>query len=187
MTSFYQTTVPTLSKIAGSAISFLTAAKAEIANGNLPSEQEVLDAQIGSMLPFRLQPILLAKFSVVAIEQHKLNGAAAIPVLAPTFASFDNVIDFFQQLKAVFDAIDEKAYNESAGKQCDVAIESVGKTLHMTQMEDYFHSFVIPNSFFHLNAMYMLLRGKGFTLGKGTYVGAFMSEQQMKDWAPLRG
>jgi hypothetical protein len=41
--------------------------------------------------------------------------------------------------------------------------------------------------YFHLNAMYMLLRSKGFALGKGTYVKAFFSEQAKKDWAPLMG
>jgi hypothetical protein len=35
--------------------------------------------------------------------------------------------------------------------------------------------------------MYMLLRSKGFTLGKGTYVRPFFSEQAAKDWAPLMG
>jgi hypothetical protein len=30
------------------------------------------------------------------------------------------------------------------------------------------------------------LRSKGFKLGKGVYIGSFMSEQQQKDWAPLR-
>lgn len=33
----------------------------------------------------------------------------------------------------------------------------------------------------------MLLRSKGFTLGKGTYVKPFFSEQAAKDWAPLMG
>jgi hypothetical protein len=35
--------------------------------------------------------------------------------------------------------------------------------------------------------MYMLLRSKGFTLGKGTYVKPFFSEQAARDWAPLMG
>jgi hypothetical protein len=35
--------------------------------------------------------------------------------------------------------------------------------------------------------MYMLLRNKGFTLGKGAYIRGFLSEQARKDWAPLMG
>ncbi|RZK28953.1 MAG: DUF1993 family protein, partial [Hymenobacter sp.] len=54
------------------------------------------------------------------------------------------------------------------------------------ELADYIHTFAVPNSYFHLNAMYMLLRSKGFKLGKGVYVGSFMSAQQQSDWAPLR-
>jgi hypothetical protein len=35
--------------------------------------------------------------------------------------------------------------------------------------------------------MYMLLRSKGFVLGKGKYVSPFFTEQAKKDWAPLMG
>lgn len=87
----------------------------------------------------------------------------------------------------VLDSIDEKEYNAAADKGCDVSIGTGKPTLHMTGLADYFHTFVVPNSYFHLNAIYMLLRSKGFKLGKGQYIGAFMSEQQQKDWAPLRG
>ncbi|CAO2652693.1 Nn.00g021040.m01.CDS01 [Neocucurbitaria sp. VM-36] len=190
--SFYGTTVPVLRNTATSAISILTAAKNEIssaADGTFPSEAELLDTHFGNMLPLRMQPILLAKFQVVALQHLQLNGSTPIPALETTFSSFDSVIEFFKGLQAVFDAVDEKTFNESAEKGVDVPIGSgpSTKTLHMTGLADYFHSFVVPNSYFHLNAMYMLLRNQGFALGKGVYVGCFMSEQQKKDWAPLRG
>ncbi|KNG46860.1 helix-turn-helix-domain containing protein type [Stemphylium lycopersici] len=184
--SFYDATIPVMRNISKSAISFLTAAKEEISkNSNLPSEKELLDAKIGDMLPFRAQPILIGNFQTVALESLKLSSAAAPAMNPSAFSSFDDLINFFKQVIAVFDGVDEKAYNESAKKSVDVPV--AGKTLTMTALHDYTESFVIPNSYFHLNALYMLLRSKGFALGKTTYIAGFMSEQSQKDWAPLRG
>lgn len=188
--SFYGTTVPVLRNFATCAISILTTAKNERSNaaeGALPSEQELLDSHLGTMLPLRVQPILLAKFSVEALKHLQLQGTAPIPVLSPDFSSFDDVIEFFKQLQTLYDAINEKTFNESAEKSVDISMKSGGVTLHMTGFADYLHTFVIPNGYFHLNAMYMLLRSKGFALGKSVYIGCWMSEQQKKDWAPLRG
>lgn len=185
--TFYGTTIPILRKIASTAISVLTAAKNESSKataGSLPSEQEVLDSNLGDMLPFRVQPILLAKFPALAVQKLNLIGSTSIPVLEPSFTSFDDVIKFFEQLQAVFDAVDEKSYNDRAEKGVEVPMQSM--TLHMTGLADYVHGFVIPNAYFHLNAMYMLLRSKGFKLGKGVYAGPWMSEQLRDDWAPLR-
>lgn len=184
--SFYGTTVPVLRNISSAAISALRTAKAEQAKGNLPSDQEILDSQIGDMLAFRVQPVLLAKFSLAALEYLKL-AKTDVPAMRPDFASLDEVIEFFERAVKVYDSIDEKEYNDAAEKSADVSLGPGKPTLHMTGLADYFHSFVIPNSYFHLNAMYMLLRNAGFKLGKGVYVGPFMSEQQQKDWAPLRG
>lgn len=183
--SFYDTTIPVMRNISKSAIGFLTKAKEELSNGNTTSEKDILDAQFGDMLPFRMQPIILAKFQVVALENFKVLGSAKAPAMDPsTFSSLDDVINFFKQLVAAFDAVDEKAWNESATKSLDVPIAS--KTLTMSTLAGYINDFVVPNSYFHLNAMYMLLRSKGFSLGKASYIGGFMTEQTQKDWAPLR-
>ncbi|EMD62303.1 hypothetical protein GGP41_002166 [Bipolaris sorokiniana] len=186
--TFYDATVPVMCGISKSAIGFLTAAKEELSkeNANLPSESEVLNAQLGDMLPFRMQPIILSKFQLVGIQSLKLAAeSATAPNLDPSaFSSFDDVISFFKQLLAVLEAVEAKAYNESADKGLDVEIGP--KTLHMSTLTSFTNDFVVPNSFFHLNAMYMLLRSKGFNLGKSTYIGGFMSEQSLKDWAPLR-
>lgn len=185
MSTFYKTTIPTFRNIASSAISFLTTAKEEQSkNEALPSDEEVLNSQLGDMLPFRVQPTLIAKFQLGPLEATKPSATA--PSLDPSsFKSLDDVIDFFKKLIAFIDSVDEKAWNESAQKSLDV--EVAGKTLHMTSIEDHVTSFVVPNSYFHLNTMYMLLRMTGFTLGKSKYIGPFMSEQANKDWAPLRG
>ncbi|EOA86212.1 hypothetical protein ACJQWK_11753 [Exserohilum turcicum] len=184
--SFYDVTVPVLRNISKSAISFLTAAKEEISkNSSLPSEQELLDAKIGDMLPFRMQPILVASFPVGAINALQLNGSATTPALDPaSFSSLDDIINFFKQMLTVYDAIDAKTYNESAEKSFQVSVGP--KTLNASSLTSFIGDFVIPNSFFHLNAMYMLLRGKGFNLGKPSYIGAFMGETSQKDWAAMR-
>jgi hypothetical protein len=182
--SFYGTTLPVLRNIAKSAISTLTAAKSEYTgSANLPSEGAVLDAQLGDMLPLRMQPIILAKFPLNPLQTLQLSSADSPNMDPSAFKSFDDVIAFFQQLIAVYDSVDEKAYNEAAEKGFD--IEVAGKTLHMSSLADHYHSFAIPNCYFHLNSMYMLLRSKGFSLGKTKYVGPFMSETTQKDWAPL--
>jgi hypothetical protein len=188
--TFHGTTIPVLRNLATSAITFITAAQDEISkapSGTFPTEQELLDSSFGDMLPFRVQPILTAKFPLAGISHLNLNGSTPIPALNPGFADFAAVIDFFKQVQAVYDAVDANTFNESANKSVDVPVESAGKTLHMTGLADYYHGFAVPNTYFHVNAMYMLLRSKGFKLGKGSYVGPFMSEQQKKDWAPLRG
>jgi hypothetical protein len=187
--NFYGTTIPVLRNIAKSAISILTAAQDEIsaAKSAFPSEQEILDTSFGDMQPFRMQPIFGAKFPVEALTFLSLNGSANAPAMDPSFESLQSVIDFFKACVAVYDAVDEKAMNDSALKGVDVSFQSMGKTLHMQALADYFHSFAVPNAFFHLNAIYMLLRSKGFKLSKGAYIGSFMSAQSQKDWAPLRG
>jgi uncharacterized protein len=188
--TFYGATIPTLRNLTSSAISVLTTAQNEIANapsGTFPSEQELLDSTFGDMLPFRVQPILMAKFPFAGITHLNLNGSTPIPAMNPGFADFAAVIDFLKQIIAVYDAIDAKTFNESAGKSVDLTIESANKTLNMTGLADYYHGFAVPNTYFHVNAMYMLLRAKGFKLGKGSYIASFMSEQLKKDWAPLRG
>lgn len=183
--NFYGTTVPVLRKISVSVINTLRAVKDEQSNGSLPSDQEILDLKFGDMLPFRVQPTLLAKFAVSALDNLKLSHVD-IPVLRADFKTLDEVIELFEGLKNVYDSIDEKAYNDAAEKSVDIKMENMGITLHMTGFADYFHCFVIPNSYFHLNTMYTLLRNAGFKLGKSVYIGSFMSEQQQKDWAPLR-
>jgi hypothetical protein len=189
--TFYGTTIPVLRNCATSAISIFTAAKKEISeagsSSNLPSEQALLDTKFGDMLPLRYQPILHAKFALSALKNLELNNSTPVPTFSPEFSSFDDIIEFFKQTVAVYDALDPKVYNESAEKSVEIAFESMGKTLVMKGLADYVHGFVVPNAYFHLNAVYMILRSQGFALGKGVYIGCFMSEQQQKDWAPLRG
>jgi hypothetical protein len=184
--SFYETTIPTLRNNAKSGISILTSAKNErSSNDSLPSEKDALDANFNDMLPTRVQPTIFSKLALAGIVNLKLSSVDP-PALDPSaFNSFDDVIKFFEGLIAFYDAVDEKAFNDSAEKSVDVPVAHM--TLHMTSMADYYASFVIPNSYFHLNAMYMLLRSQGFSLGKGVYISGFMSEQSVKDWAPLRG
>lgn len=187
--TFHGTTISALTKICATAISTVTAAQKELAedkDGKLPSEQDVLDANFGDMLSFRVQPVLLAKFPVGAIQQLSLSSAPA-PALEPSYKSFEEVKKFFEDLKAFLEGTNAEAFNAAAEKSVDVEFKNMGKTLHMSGLADYFHGFVVPNCMFHVNAMYMLLRSKGFKLGKGVYVGSWMSETLVKDWAPLRG
>jgi hypothetical protein len=97
------------------------------------------------------------------------------------------IIQFFQGIKAVFDSIDEKGYNKAAEKSCDVSIGPSKPTIHITGLVDYFHGFAIPNSYFHLNAIYMMLGNAEFKLGQDVYLETFMSEQQQKDWGLFQG
>jgi hypothetical protein len=183
--NFYGTTVPVLLNIHTSAISTLRSAKDEQSKGGLPTDQEILDSTFGDMLPFRMQPVLLAKFSVAALDDLKLFKGE-VPAFRSDFKTLDEVIEFFEGVKKALQSVDEKEYNDAAEKSCDISLGPGKPTLHMTGLADYFHSFAVPNSYFHLNAMYSLLRSAGFKLGKGVYIGPFMSEQQQKDWAPLR-
>ncbi len=184
--TFYGTTVPVLLNIINSAINALRTAKKEQSNGSLPSDQEILDSAFGDMMPFRMQPLLLAKFSLVAIEALKLSQIKC-PALKTEYKTLDEVIDDFVGVLNVLDNIDEQAYNDAAEKSCDVPIAPGKPALHMPGLADYIHGFVIPNSYFHLNVMYTLLRNAGFKLGKGVYINPFMTEQQQQAWAPLRG
>ncbi|KAF1836463.1 hypothetical protein BDW02DRAFT_567054 [Decorospora gaudefroyi] len=183
----YSTTIPVLRNICNCAINILTTAKEErAAQDTLPTEQELLDTAFADMLPMRLQPILFGKFAVAGIQKLGLHGSTPVPEMNPAaFSSFDDMITFFKQVAAIMDAVDEKAYNESANKDFDMEVAS--KTLHMSGLEDFAQSFAIPNAYFHLNAIYMLLRSKGFKLGKGKYIGAFFTEQAKNDWKPITG
>jgi hypothetical protein len=142
--SFYQTTIPQLRGVAKSVITFLTAAKDEQSkNSSLPSDADLLNAQLGDMLPLRMQPIFVAKFQLEGITQHKLSSASPPNLDPSSFSSIDDVINFFKQLVAVYDAVDEKAFNESAEKSLEVSV--AGKSLKMTTTANFYNSFAIPN------------------------------------------
>lgn len=138
------------------------------------------------MLPLSKQPILFAKFSLVGLDALSLSSVPS-PALDTEFKTLQDMIDYFKSLDASFAGVDEAKFNASAEKSIDIPFPQMGKTLTMTGLEDYFHGFVLPHDYFHVNTIYMLLRSVGFALGKGVYVGAHMSEQLKKDWAPLRG
>jgi hypothetical protein len=137
------------------------------------------------MLPIRNQPILFAKFSLAALQHLNLTSAA-IPALDAEFTSLQDVIDFFTSVEAALAAVDEEKFNAAAEKSFDIPFPQMGKTMKVTGMADYFHGFLIPHDYFHVNAIYMLLRSQGFALGKSVYVGAFMTETLGKDFAVLR-
>lgn len=182
--SFYGTTVPLLLNINASAINTLRTAKHEQAKFSRPSDQAILDSNFGDMLPFRKQPLLMAKFSLAPLEYFKLSKIES-PALTNDYKTLDEVIEFFEGVQKVFESIDEKDYNEAAEKSCEIFVAPSMPPLHVAGFADYCHGFVIPNSYFHLNTMYMLLRNAGFQLGKAVYVDPFKSEQQLKDWAAL--
>ncbi|KAI8935050.1 hypothetical protein NX059_008714 [Plenodomus lindquistii] len=148
--SFYGTTVPVLRNFATSAITMLTTAKHKrsIAAETLsPTEQEILDLIFADMFPFRMQPVSLARYSIVVLEDLKLNGDTAFPAMNTSFTSFDDIVEFFKQMQVGLGAIDETEYNECAEKSANVRIEGLDVTLHMTGLADHFHGFVIPNSY----------------------------------------
>jgi hypothetical protein len=186
--SFYGTTVPVLRNIFTSVTTILKSAKDERAKAaegkTLPADQEILGSKFGEMLPFAIQPALMTKFSIQAFTFLNLPKTE-VPAIRYDFASLDEIIEYYEKLVAVLDSIDEKTYNESATKPVDMLIENKNVTLHMKSFADYMHSFVIPHSYFHLNSIYMLLRSTGFSLGKGVYIGPFMSATQKEDWSPL--
>jgi hypothetical protein len=186
--SFYGTTVPVFRNIFTSVIRAIKSAqeeRAKAADGKtFPSDQEILASKFGDMLPFAIQPALMTKFSVQAFTFLNLPKTE-VPDIRYDFTTLDEIVEYYEKLVAVLDSIDEKTYNESATKPVDMLIESKNLTLNMSAFADYLHSFVVPHSYFHLNCMYMLLRNAGFSLGKGVYIGPFMSETQKKDWSPL--
>jgi hypothetical protein len=186
--SFYGTTVPVLRNIFTSVTTILKSAKDERAKAaegkTLPADKEILGSKFGEMLPFAIQPALMTKFSIQAFTFLNLPKTE-VPAIRYDFASLDEIIEYYEKLVAVLDSIDEKTYNESATKPVDMLIENKNVTLHMKSFADYMHSFVIPHSYFHLNSIYMLLRSTGFSLGKGVYIGPFMSATQKEDWSPL--
>jgi hypothetical protein len=171
-----------------SAISTLTSAKDELTaapSGKFPSEKELLDAHFGTMLPLRNQPILFAKFSLAALRHHDLT-TAPLPALDIDFTSLQDAIDLFTAVEAAFAAVDEEKFNAAAETSFEIPFPQMGKTMNVTGMADYFHGFLIPHDYFHVNAIYMLLRSQGFALGKPVYVGAFMTESLGRDFAVLR-
>lgn len=184
MATFYDITVPQLRKINEAAFNILTTAQSEIANGLSVTEAEVLDAHFGDMYPLRMQPILLAKFQSAPFSQLGLSSVEA-PALNPGFASLSAVADFFKALNSVLDSISKDSWDAAAEKGFDVEVG--GKNLHFAKLQEFYEGFAVPHCWFHLNAIYMLLRSKGFKLGKGVYVGAWANETIKNGFAPLRG
>jgi hypothetical protein len=89
--NFNLTTVPVLRNITISTINVLRTAKDEQSKSSLPADEQILDSTFGDILPFRVQPMLLANFSVAALEFLKLPKAG-VPALRADFKTLDEMI-----------------------------------------------------------------------------------------------
>lgn len=122
------------------------------------------------MLPFSYQVQAAcdaAKFSVAYMSQTK---APSFPDTEKTWSELrERVAKTKEYLKTMVEA------DYSKYKEAKVAPSwAQGRWL---AGDEQFHEMAIPNFYFHMSAVYMILRNTGVVLGKGDYLGALNFKQ----------
>jgi uncharacterized protein len=135
-------------------------------------EARKIDPQ--ALLQFRLYPDMLPFARQVQITCDFAKGCGArlagipVPSYEDTEKTFGDLqariaktLDFVSGLKKEqFDGAETRA----------VTLKVAGREMTMPG-QDYYHSFVLPNFYFHMAMAYAILRHNGVELGKGDFLG----------------
>ena len=155
----YDASIPPLVHMLGGLITILS--KGEAHGGIDPSEARLAP----DMLPLKNQ-------IYIATDGAKGCGARLAGVDIPKYEDTETT---FAELKArvaktiaFLKGLDRKAFAGAESKEIvlkfpNVTLEYNGAT--------YVGNFVLPNTYFHINTAYGILRKKGVALGKGDYLG----------------
>jgi len=144
----------------------LKKAEAHAAAGNLEA-RELLDARLANdMQGLVAQVHWAAEGGRLAIA--RLLGDTSAPAPAPEATSFAELDARVDAAIAALEAVPREAVEAATSRT--VSLEHRGKTVTFAG-DEYLVKFAIPNFYFHVAALYAILRQKGVALTKGDFMG----------------
>jgi len=143
----------------------LKKAEAHAAAGNL-DPRELLEARLaGDMHGLAVQAHWAAEGGRLAIARLLGDASAPPPAEGKSFAELEARVD---AAIAALEAVPRDAIEAAMSRT--VAFDHRGKTVTFAG-DEYLVKFAIPNFYFHVAALYAILRLKGVTLTKGDFMG----------------
>jgi hypothetical protein len=161
----YDTTIPFVIDNLNNLSKFLKKAEGQI-------EAKKFDKSV--ILGLRIYPDMLNLIKQVQIVTDNAKGCGArlsgtaIPSFPDEETTFDELQARIAKTIDYLKSLDAKSF-EGAAKR-DVTMKIGGKDVVMSGQK-YFTSAFLPNFFFHMTTAYNILRGAGFELGKGDFLG----------------
>ena len=121
---------------------------------------------IADMLPFWRQ---------ITITCDHAKGASARLAGLPVPAFEDNETTLAELIARIQKTIDFMATVPSGAyegaEDREISLRIGGRDLAMPALQ-YYHSYAVPNFFFHMTTAYNILRGNGVDIGKSDFIGA---------------
>lgn len=130
---------------------------------------------VGVLLGSRLAPDMFPLTRQIQIACDMAKGMAG-RLAGQTLPVFEDVETTLPELKeriaktlAYVDSLDDAAFD--GGEQREVRVKTRAEEL-VFQGGDYLVGFALPNFYFHVTAVYLILRHNGVELGKRDFLGA---------------
>ncbi|MCQ4163843.1 DUF1993 domain-containing protein [Tahibacter harae] len=129
---------------------------------------------VSVLLNARLAPDMFALTRQVQLASDFAKGMAArlCGVAPPSFEDVETTLDELRQrIRRTLDFVNSLDAAAFAGAETrEIRIPTRSEELHF-QGQDYLLGFALPNFYFHLSAVYMILRHNGVELGKRDFLG----------------
>ena len=164
--SLYTASVPVFSHYLDSLSGILAKAEAHAAERKIAPEV---------LLRLRLAPDMfaLSRQVQVASDFAKNTAGRLAAVEVPKFPdeekTFAELQERIARTKAYVTGISASAFE---GAETRVISFPIGGKLHEMDGADFLYHFALPNFYFHLTAVYAILRANGVALGKGDFIGS---------------
>jgi uncharacterized protein len=94
---------------------------------------------------------------------------AELPKFPDEEKTFADLYARIESTKAYVTGLPKAAFE---GAETRAITFPIGGKPHAMQGDDYLSHFALPNFYFHLSAVYMILRANGVDLGKGDFIGS---------------
>jgi hypothetical protein len=164
--SLYAASVPVFSQYLDSLSGILAKAEAHATERKIAPEV---------LLGLRLAPDMfaLSRQVQVACDFAKNTAGRLAAVEVPKFPdeekTFAELQERIAKTKAYVTGISAAAFE---GAEARVITFPIGGKPHEMDAADYLNHFALPNFYFHLTAVYAILRANGVALGKGDFIGS---------------
>lgn len=164
--SLYDAVIPTQLQIIAVVRKLVDKAKAHCEEaGTAPAE--IIGARlIEDMLPFSYQVKCCREHSLGAIEA--VREGVFTPSLTPPPEDWAGLYEKLDEAKAGLEAVSEAEMEGFIGQHMEFRFN---ETVMPFTAENFLLSFAQPNFYFHATTAYDVLRGRGFKIGKGDFLG----------------
>ncbi|NLR99409.1 DUF1993 domain-containing protein [Rhizobium sp. P38BS-XIX] len=167
MPSMYSFSVPVFQRGLQNLSTYLEKIEAQAAEKGISAEELVSARLIDDMLPLSGQ-------YQRASDTAKLTISRLADIEAPRFEDNEvTVADLRERLKKTQDFLATITPEAMEGSDTREVTISPGGNKVVFKGEDYLAKFALPNFFFHVTTAHDILRSRGLSVGKMTYLGSF--------------